>query len=130
MCRVLIVDEDAQVRDALGALLEGDGWDALALASPADAIARIEGEAVDAVITDLDMEGAGGIEVSLAARRHDPIVPVVAVTADPEAESPSVRHALALGVSRVLSKPVDYRVLLETLERVLCVRRDKADTSA
>ena len=115
MSRLLVVDDDRAAVDALGLLLEMDGFEVSAFTSPATALEELGKDHVDLVITDLEMPGVHGLELvraGIAAGK-----PVLVVTA--YSGSPAAAAALELGASGVLAKPLDYDGLLQAVSAAL-----------
>jgi CheY-like chemotaxis protein len=109
--RVLIVDDDADLRDALRATLEDGGYDVVVAKNGQEAIERFHAGAPPCVIVlDMLMPVMSGTEF-LAERQKDPQLaktPVVVVTAT------EVRSAA--GEEAVMRKPVDLTLLLRRIE--------------
>ena len=103
--RVLVVDDDADIRESLRILLEGEGFAVRTAADGAEAVAAMEVEPPCFVILDLMMPVMDGWEV--AGRMHDEerfaSIPLCVVTATPE---------WAPSDSPVLRKPIDVDALL------------------
>src|SRR5690349_16834088 len=80
--RLLVVDDEPAVRDALRRALTLEGYDVEAVPSGDDALARIDsaGEP-DAVVLDLLMPGLDGLDVCRRLRRSGSSVPVLMLTA-------------------------------------------------
>jgi len=117
MRRVLVVDDNAEAAWGLQRLLECDGYEAAAEHDPARALARLQREPFDAVVTDLEMPRVHGTEVVRAVRAAHPSAPIFVVTA--HTSSFASAGALAAGATRVFEKPLDYDVLAEELGRRL-----------
>src|SRR5438067_9234428 len=77
--KILVADDEQNLRRVLVAMLRRDGHDVVQAASGAEAIERLA--EVDVVITDLRMPGADGMEVLRTAARSHPQVPVIMITA-------------------------------------------------
>ena len=104
---VLVVDDDADIRESLRLVLEDEGFVVRTAADGAQAVAAMEAESPCFVILDLMMPVMDGWEV--AGRMHDEErlaeIPVCVVTATPEwAPADS---------TCVLQKPVDVQALLD-----------------
>lgn len=115
--RILVVDDDVPSLEGLARLLALDGFDVVALSAPAEAIGRVAREHFDAVLTDLEMPGASGVEVVRAAQAREP-APVVLVMTGYAGSSPA-RAALTAGARRVLDKPLEYDALIAALRELL-----------
>ncbi len=102
---VLIVEDEANMRRVLRALLRSDGYEILEAGDGAEALARIDEHHVDVVVTDLKMPRMNGLELLEAARREHPRLPIVLLTAF--GTIGSAVEALKQGAFDYLTKPFD-----------------------
>lgn len=86
---VLFVDDDADILRTFGRFMRAKGHEIQLAASVAGALAVIEREQIEAVVTDLSMPGANGLELIRAIRERDVDLPVIVVTGQPDVESAS-----------------------------------------
>lgn len=114
---VLLVDDDARVRDAMALLLRRAGHRVETAGSGLEAIARCRERRFDGVVTDLTMPVLGGLVVSRAVKDHDPGTWVVLLTGQDSELEPAV--LAAAGVDRVLVKPATREALLEAVGGVV-----------
>ncbi|MDB4963000.1 MAG: Response regulator of zinc sigma-54-dependent two-component system [Myxococcales bacterium] len=77
--KILVADDEQNLRRVLVALLRRDGYEVVQAATGLEAIERLA--EVDVVITDLRMPGADGMEVLRTASKNHPHVPVIMITA-------------------------------------------------
>src|SRR3954468_13578286 len=77
--KILVADDEQNLRRVLVAMLRRDGHDVVQAASGVEAIGQLH--EVDVVITDLRMPGADGMEVLRTAAKSFPQVPVIMITA-------------------------------------------------
>ncbi len=123
--RVLVADDNRISRTVIRSILERSGLavDAVSDGEQAlDALASSEAR-YDLVILDLDMPGIGGLEVARTYRfmDTDTATPVVVITSSP---TPEAQQACAgAGVELVLTKPVEPRLLLQTVFRLGAAKR-------
>ena len=112
---VLIVEDDEDVRGALSAFLEGEGYRVLEASDGAEALTRLRAEHVCVVLLDLWMPGMDGWEFRAEQLRDAALasVPVVVITADHAA----ARKAADLGVAAYMTKPIEFPRLLEYVGR-------------
>ncbi len=103
MEKILIVDDERSLRDVLSIMLTRAGYVVTVASDGDEAIARIEKELFDLVITDLKMPKAGGLEVLKAAKDMSPDSVVLIITAFASAES--AVEAMKLGAYDYLTKP-------------------------
>src|SRR5262245_56997457 len=113
--KILLVDDNAVVRDMLVDLVESLGYAADAAGGGAEALALFDQNRYDIVLTDLLMPGMSGWEVLAAIRQRDPRMPVVIITGTPAVGDP---RASQPGVA-VLKKPVDVKALDRTVKEEL-----------
>src|SRR5216117_4566318 len=84
--RVLLADDQADIRDALRLLLKREGYETQGVASPAEALSAIEARDFDAVLMDLNYardttSGQEGLDLLARVQRLDGTLPVVVMTA-------------------------------------------------
>ena len=115
--RVLLVDDKDYELQSLQLLLTAEGYDATGYTDPREALAFLERERVDVIVTDLQMPGMTGIQLSEAAKDMYPDVEVVVVTAFGTIET--AVEAMKLGAFHYIVKsPRLGEELLLTLERI------------
>lgn len=113
--KIILVDDNAVVRDMLVDLVASLGYSADAAGSGEEALAMFDRGQYDFVLTDLLMPGMTGWDVLEAVRQRDPQMPVIIITG-----SPVIGDARAAqpGVA-VLKKPVDVMLLDTLIKRML-----------
>src|SRR5258708_28118476 len=84
--RVLLADDQADIRDALRLLLKREGYETQGVASPAEALSAIESREFDAVLMDLNYardttSGQEGLDLLTRIQMLDSTLPVVVMTA-------------------------------------------------
>jgi DNA-binding response OmpR family regulator len=119
LLRVLVVDDDPAVLDVLSAALAHGGYAAQTAASGPEAVRLFEADRPAAVLLDLCLPKMDGFAVFAAARRIDPGVPVVIITAM-EPEEDVVRDLRHHGAFDYLEKPVDLAHLLVIVDAATC----------
>jgi two-component system response regulator FlrC len=113
--RVLIVEDDAELREALADTLELAGCRVEAAAGAQEALALLGRTPADVVVSDVNMDGMDGHELLRRIRALHPQVPVVLITAFGSIE----RSVLAMreGASDYLVKPFQPAQLIEVIGR-------------
>lgn len=114
--RVLVVDDDPDIRALLVSVLADDGYDAAAAANGYEALEILDRWTADLVVLDLMMPVMDGWTFARRmrdARRGD--VPIVILSAATDLG----RHAATIGAAGVIPKPFDLDTLLPTIERVV-----------
>ncbi len=106
--KVLVVEDDEDLRDALVATLEGLGAGVVGASDGDDAWARLQAGPFDVVVTDVRMPGADGLEL---IRRLGPR-PVVVISGHAD---PLVQRPPAWGPHRFLAKPFTTDSLVDAI---------------
>jgi len=119
--RVLIVDDEAGMRDFLSILLRKEGYGVSVAESSDKAVDLVARGEFDLVISDISMPGLSGIEVLRQARTSNPDTPVILITA--YASTESAVEALKLGAYDYLIKPFDVEELKNVVHNALEKRR-------
>ena len=112
--RVLVVDDDAAVREAIKPVLEGAGYKVMLAVDGWEAVARFGREQFDLMILDLNLPFLNGWDVFERLTTRYPLVPVIIITGLPD----QFQTALAAGVATLMEKPVDAPVLLATIKEL------------
>lgn len=119
--KVLLVDDDAAVRNALRRVLEHRGYNVFACSSGAEALEQLANGDYDAMVSDVRMPGMSGLKLLRAVREHDLDLPVILVTGNPDLASAT--EAVEYGAFQYLIKPVESDHLDEVIERAATVGR-------
>jgi CheY-like chemotaxis protein len=116
LATVLVVDDDADIRETMTILLEAEGYRALPAADGREALEQLHArDDVGLILVDLRMPRLSGTDF-VKALRADPRlarIPVVVMSGDNEAGA----MALSLGANGCLAKPVELESLLRTVGR-------------
>ncbi len=115
--RVLVVDDEASIRDLLSKTLALAEYDVDTAPDGRVALASLRMRAYDLLITDLKMPGMDGLTLIREARRLTPHLPVVVITAF--STEASAIESVNLGVSGYLTKPFRITKILGTAARIL-----------
>jgi two-component system response regulator GlrR len=119
---ILIVDDDPTLLRLLGMLLRQEGYRVVAADSAERALALLQTERPQLVITDLRMNGMDGLALFEAVRREAPLLPVIILTA--HGTIPEAVQATRKGVFGFLTKPYEAEALLEEVRRALLTGPD------
>ena len=122
---VLVVDDDADMRALLVDGLSRRGFAVRAVDGAESALAVLAETDVDAVVTDVRMRGADGIELTRAVGERRPGTPVLVVTGFGSLET--AVDALRAGAVDFIQKPVEMRALAILVARAVEVRRLRAE---
>ncbi|MGE0709227.1 MAG: sigma-54-dependent transcriptional regulator [Planctomycetota bacterium] len=115
--RVLVVDDDASLRESLTLGLEAEGFTAEGVGGAEQAWERLRTAPYEAVLTDLRMRGPDGLELCARARDMRPDVPVVVMTAFGDLDA--AVGALRAGAYDFIAKPFETRTLALALDRAV-----------
>ncbi|MDE2814480.1 MAG: sigma-54 dependent transcriptional regulator [Gemmatimonadota bacterium] len=114
---ILIIDDEAAQREAVGGYLRKRGFVVLQAANGREGLALLQGQVVDLIITDLRMPELDGMGVLAAAREINPAIGVVMATAFGTVDG--AVDAMQEGAFYYLQKPIDLDVLDRIVDRAL-----------
>ncbi len=114
--KVLIVDDDRDLRELIGFALSQAGFLVVKAADGPSAVRLFDAEAPDIVVLDINMPGASGFQVCEAIRARSS-VPVMMLTVRSEEED--LVKALELGADDYLTKPFSPKTLLARVKALL-----------
>lgn len=125
MARILVIDDDGDVRETLTRLVEMDGHEATAPRSSDTTVATIMAGLYDLVITDIIMPDIDGIEVLKLVREYKPACPILAISGgSPKLDSNVTLHmAGRLGADATLKKPFSRSELQAAIRGLLPAER-------
>jgi CheY-like chemotaxis protein len=115
--RVLVVEDDAQLRQTLASQLITEGYDVREASSGNEAIPMIHGAEYQLIILDLRMPYIDGFEVLKFIKATFPRTRVIVLTA--YADLMNFRKCKELGADEVIGKPYDLEYLFETIKTIL-----------
>ena len=121
MATLLIVDDDTTIRETLAELLSGSN-ECHTADRAEQALAYLEVENYDVVLTDISMPGLSGREVLKRVHEKHPATPVIVISGDPNAEAAS--ELLAMGAFAYLTKPFQLEVVEDTVIRAIARRQE------
>jgi DNA-binding NtrC family response regulator len=124
--RILLADDQQDIRESLRLLLKNEGYETYAAASPAEALVAIEAREFDAVLMDLNYtrdttSGREGLDLLTAIQKVDSTLPVIVMTAWSSLEL--AVEAMRLGARDFLQKPWENARLLSILRTQIDLRQ-------
>lgn len=117
MAKILVIDDEAQIRDLLRRCLERQGHEVHAAADGKRGLTLFHEHPADLVITDLLMPECDGIEVISALRRNGVNAPILALSGT--VGLGFLHNALAFGATRGLVKPFTLEELVDAVDDLL-----------
>ena len=124
--RILVIDDEEDVREVLRLHLEGSGFNVLEAENGEDGINILRSEDnminVGLILCDIRMPKVNGVECVDFLKREAPGVPVVMVTGYPDTEMAAA--FLKKGVKDYLVKPVEKEKLLGVVDKIVAAGKD------
>jgi DNA-binding response OmpR family regulator len=109
--RILVVEDDADIRETIEMALSGSGYDVVTTSHGADALAVLDEVSIDAILLDVRMPVMDGVEFARRMRaRPGPRPPLALLTA-----AQDQKVARQIGAGWILEKPFDLGMLLEVV---------------
>jgi len=126
MAKVLIVDDDETIRDTLYELLS-ENYLCQTAETAEKALARIEADTYDVVLTDISMPGLSGLELLGQVRQRFPNTPVIIISGIGDQEH--AQGLIKLGAFEFLLKPFTLEVVEKSVKRAIEYRRRALEDS-
>ena len=126
MSLILVVDDDETIRDTLYELLS-EQYDCQTAPTAEQALARLEVEDYDVVLTDISMPGLSGLELLGHVRQKYPDTPVIIISGISDQEH--AQGLIRLGAFEFLLKPFRIEVVEKSVKRALDHRRRRKEAS-
>jgi DNA-binding NtrC family response regulator len=121
--KVVVADDEKEICTLLSRLLEREGCKVLMANNGVDALKLVKSELPEILFTDFKMPGMDGIQLMTKAKKWDPDLPVILITA--YADVPSAVMAIKKGAHDYLPKPFDHLEIARVLHRALAERKLK-----
>ena len=112
--RILVVDDDAAMRQVLSLFLEAEGYEVETAENGARGLERYRAESWDVVLTDREMPGMCGNELAEAIKRINPTMPVILVTGSDARPGDTAGAPFDL----IIPKPFTRDVLRNAIQKV------------
>ena len=117
--RIVIVDDDAIVRESLRLCLEQDGFEATAVGDAERAVEVIRAEKPALAVLDLYMPGLDGREIARALKADPETAGVAVVFFTASSEAVDVVTGLDAGAVEYIAKPIDAELLVSKIRAIL-----------
>lgn len=126
--RLLVVDDDADMLRLLSMRLQAAGYRVATAASAESALAQLDLERPQLVLSDVRLPGRDGLQLFDDVRQRHPSLPVILLTA--HGTIPDAVEATRRGVFTYLTKPYDSKELLERIAQALALAAPSGGGSA
>ncbi len=123
--RILIIDDEAAIRDSLEALLTLEGFQVEMAPEGASGVEMLTGSEYDLLLLDLSMPGESGIDLLPRIKRLRPELPVIMITA--YGTVGNVVDALRAGADNFVQKPWDNEKLLADIRTAIAKQRSQQE---
>jgi DNA-binding NtrC family response regulator len=114
---ILVVDDDVLIRQQIERLYAHNGYTVLSAETAEQALNYLETEDVDLVVSDIQLPGLSGVELTERTQRLHPDIPVIVITG--HADIDNAVEVLKLGATDYIVKPFGADVIQEATQRVL-----------
>ena len=121
MKRILLIEDDEDLRFCYGEALKCGGYDVVMAADGQKGMILLQEHAIDLVITDLFMAGQDGVKTIMAIRRLHTDFKIIVISGGGQIVKPEYLKPIvtSLGVNRFLMKPITGDLLLTAVKGVL-----------
>jgi len=117
---VLIVDDDAEIRETITHILDSVGFKVTALDGADAALAFLETARPDVILTDIHMDAGDGFELINTMRERGAAIPIVAMSGGSGTFSTDhLEFARKLGAAAIVDKPFRSAHLVEAIDRAI-----------
>ncbi|MBB4265841.1 response regulator [Roseospira visakhapatnamensis] len=131
MVRVLLAEDDADLRAVMARALERAGHTVSQVPDGGVALERVLGpDGFDLLLTDLEMPGRTGLEVIAACKREHPDRPVIATSGKGRPVDVALDLARRTGADAVIAKPFKLSLLVDLVARVAAGERPEDEARA
>ena len=125
MVRIMIIEDDEEMRSLLKDFFEEEGFETDSVSNGVDALRMLSKDHFDLVITDIRMPGLTGLDILPRIRRLKPEIPIIVMTA--YGSDDVRRRSLERGATLYLEKPI-HLSKLRTVIREMVLRKSLEQT--
>mgnify|MGYP000149634254 FL=1 len=121
MAKILVIDDEEQLRDLIKKMLTRDGHQVLMAQDGEEGVRGFHQFNPDLIITDIIMPNKDGIEVIMELLKSHPDLPIIAISGGRRAITAgfNLDSAEMLGVKGILQKPFTHQQLQEVIQKTL-----------
>ncbi|MBN2788704.1 MAG: response regulator, partial [Candidatus Delongbacteria bacterium] len=125
MPKILVIDDEQELREFVSMSLELNDYDTVEAENGKDALAKIEQNDFDCIVSDVEMPHMTGPEFLKAFREKNTIIPVIMLTGVKNLNT--VIEVMKLGAQDYLVKPINVDELLISVEKSIEFKRLKEE---
>ena len=121
MKRILVIDDDVQMRQMLKQMLERQGYEVIDAPDGKEGLKLYRQAPTDLIITDIIMPEKEGVETIIELKRDFPDVKIIAISGGSRGLDAHncLSYVKGLGVSHIFTKPFEHTELLEAIQELL-----------
>jgi DNA-binding response OmpR family regulator len=116
-CKILIVDDEPEILKSVSYILSREGFVVQSAGSAEAALAAVESETPDILLTDVQMSGSDGLELITTLRKRSQTFPILAMTG--AAKHETLAFARKLGADAAIRKPFQKAELVDLIDYCL-----------
>ena len=117
--RILVVDDEDEVRAFFARILSGDGYYVTAVATACQAMAAVRNREFELMVLDFSLPDGDGLEMTRQIRCEIPLLPILAISGFMIGDIP--HDAVAAGANATLSKPTTSSALRRSVSELLAL---------
>ena len=119
MAKILIIDDDALIRETLKLALQHGGFEVATLEAPALTASVVKAQKPDAIVLDLYMPEHNGLDLCRALKKDPDTAKIPILIFTGSSDTVDVISGIQAGALEYVAKPVDPRVLIAKLRAIL-----------
>jgi DNA-binding response OmpR family regulator len=119
--KIMVLDDDEQIRQSLKKLLQAEGYEVIAAAEGAEALDELGRNKIDLLLLDLNLPNKSGWDIYERVNSNNPLLPIIIITG----RAKQSELAVAAGVGALMEKPLDLALLLKTIAELLLEPAEK-----
>ncbi len=117
--RVIIVDDDRDLREMLRMRLEGEGFEALVAANGLRLLSSLRVDRPDLILLDVRMSWIDGLELCQALKKNPEFAPIPIFIISGRASKSDVEKGYQYGCTDYFAKPLDFTYLVQRIRQVI-----------